>query len=197
MDGPLVRAERAQTIDGKIDTFADSHAGVTEKQQDIADEVVAAQQFLLDQSILFRSQRSRQMALLAGDIVTTEQMGKFRDLLRPGEFFQHAAQVDHIVGTRDRCQWRLVRPQEGEPTEDVGIAAQLFERMNLRILSAEISQKVANCSAIGGDGGITQRSSYRFRGWPEGFRQRMRGEGKTFSFHECDGGVGRMCRATA
>src|SRR5215470_2006214 len=31
MDGPLVGAERAQTIHGEIDTFADAHAGVTEK----------------------------------------------------------------------------------------------------------------------------------------------------------------------
>jgi hypothetical protein len=29
------------------------------------------------------------MVLLAGDIVTTEQMGKGRELLGPGEFFQH------------------------------------------------------------------------------------------------------------
>jgi len=32
-----------------------------------------------------------------------------------------------------------VRPQQGQPTEDMGIAAQLMEGVNLRILSAEIS----------------------------------------------------------
>ena len=89
------------------------------------------------------------MVLLAGNIVTTEQMGKGRELLGPGEFFQHAAQVDHMVRARDRGQWRVVRPQEGQPTEDMGIAAQLIERANLRILSAEISQKVPDGSAIG------------------------------------------------
>jgi hypothetical protein len=36
------------------------------------------------------------------------------------------------------------------------IAAQLIERVNLRILTAEISQKVPNCSAIGRDGCIPQ-----------------------------------------
>ena len=71
------------------------------------------------------------MMLLAGNIVTTEQMGKGRQLLRPGEFFQHTAQVDHIVGARNRGQWRVVRPQEGQPTEDMRIAAQLIERVNL------------------------------------------------------------------
>ena len=37
------------------------------------------------------------MVIPAGHIVTTEQMGESRELLGPGEFFQHAAQVDHIV----------------------------------------------------------------------------------------------------
>ena len=94
--------------------------------------------------------------LLAGNIVTTEQMGKGRELLGPGEFFQHTAQVDHIVRARDRGQRRVVRPQESQPTEDMRIAAQLIERVNLRILTAEISQKVPNCSAIGRDGCIPQ-----------------------------------------
>ena len=83
------------------------------------------------------------MVLLAGNIVATEQIGKGRELLGPGEFLRHTAQVDHIVRARDR----VVRPQQGQPTEDVGIAAQLIERVDLRILSAEISQKVPNCSA--------------------------------------------------
>src|SRR5712692_5898858 len=124
-------------------------------------------------------------------------MGKSREWLGPGEFFQHAAQVDHVVGARDRGQWRVVRPQEGQPTEDMGIAAQLIERVNLRMLSAEISQKVPNGSAIGGDGCVTQRRCHRFCGWPEELGQRVRGEWNTFSFHDCDGGAGRMSRATA
>lgn len=137
------------------------------------------------------------MVLLARHIVTTEQMGKGRELLGPGEFFQHTAQVDHIVSARDRSQWRVVRPQQGQPTEDMGIAAQLIERVNLRILSAEISQKVPNCSAIGRDGCISQRSRHRFCRWLEECRQRVRGEWDTFSFHDCVGGAGRTSWATA
>src|SRR5690349_24433733 len=119
------------------------------------------------------------MVLLAGNVVTTEQMGKGRQLLGPGEFFQHTAQVDHIVSTGDRGHWRVVRPQESQPTEDVGIAAQLMEKVNLRIPSAEISQKMSDGSAIGGNGCIPQRSRHRFRRWPEELRQRMNGERKT------------------
>ena len=137
------------------------------------------------------------MVLLAGNVVTTEQMGKGRQLLGPGEFFQHTAQVNHIVRTRDRGHWRVVRPQESQPTEDVGIAAQLIESVNLGILSAEICQKVPSGSAIGGNGCIPQRSRHRFRRWLEELRQRMSRERKTFSFHGCNGGAGRMCWATA
>jgi hypothetical protein len=37
---------------------------------------------------------------LAGNIVATKQMGKGRDLLSPGEFFQHAPEVHHLDGSR-------------------------------------------------------------------------------------------------
>jgi hypothetical protein len=94
------------------------------------------------------------MVLFVGDIVTTEQMGEGRELLGPGEFFQHTAQRDHTVRACDRGQWWVVRPQEGQPTENMGVAAQLIERPNRRILSAEISQKEPDGSAIGGHGRI-------------------------------------------
>src|ERR1700676_3043266 len=96
MDGPLTGAERAQTIEREVGTFADAYAGVTQKQQDVTNEVIAPQQFLLDQLILLGSQRSWQVVLLAGNIVATEQMSKTWELLGPGEFFQHPPQVDHI-----------------------------------------------------------------------------------------------------
>jgi hypothetical protein len=160
MDGPLVGAQGAQAIDGEIDTFADAHAGVTQKQQDVTGEVIAPEQFLLDQLILLWSQRPRQVALLAGNIVTIEQMGEVRELLRPGKVFQHPAQSDHVVGARYRGEGRLVRAQESQPAQDGRIAAQLLERINFRKLSAEISQKAPDGSPIGGDGGIAQRSRY-------------------------------------
>lgn len=137
------------------------------------------------------------MVLLARNIVTAEQMGKGRELLGPGELFQHTTQVDHIVRARDRGQRWVVRPQESQPTEDMRIAAQLIERANLRMVTAEISQKVPNRSAIGRDGCIPQRSRHGFCRWPEEFRERVRGERDTFSFHDCVGGTDRMRWETA
>ena len=67
------------------------------------------------------------MALLAGNVVTAEQMGEGRKLLGPSELIQHTAQVDHTVHACGRGQWRVVRSQAGQPTEDMRIAAQLIE----------------------------------------------------------------------
>ena len=90
-------------------------------------------------------------------------MGQGRELLGPGEFFEHTAQVDHIVRARDGSQWRVVRPRQGQPTEDMWIAAQLIERVNLRIPSAEISQEMPNGSAIGGDGCVPRENAAYFK----------------------------------
>jgi len=48
VEGPLVGAERAQTIEREIDTFADAHAGVTQKQQGVTKQIIAASKLVLD-----------------------------------------------------------------------------------------------------------------------------------------------------
>ena len=68
----------------QIDTFTDAHAGVAEQQQGIAGEIVAALQLLLDSLVLFWSQRPREAAVHARNIVVTEQMSKRWELMGPG-----------------------------------------------------------------------------------------------------------------
>jgi hypothetical protein len=81
------------------------------------------------------------MAFLTRHIVTTEQMSEVWEVLCPGEFFQQTAQINHMVCAGDGSERRVVRAQKRQPTEDVRIAAQLPERVNLRMLSAEISEE--------------------------------------------------------
>ena len=45
---PLIRAGGAEAIEGQIGTFTDAHAGVANQQKDIAAQIIAAEQFLLD-----------------------------------------------------------------------------------------------------------------------------------------------------
>ena len=47
VDGPQIRTEWEQAIQGKIHALADPHAGVALEQQEIAEEIVAALQFPL------------------------------------------------------------------------------------------------------------------------------------------------------
>src|ERR1700757_3248823 len=115
------------------------------------------------------------MVLRAGNVPTTEQMGKDRQLLSPGEFFQYATQVDDIVGACNRGQWRGLRAQESQPTEGMGIAAQVIESVNRGMLSAQINEEVPDSTAISGDGRIPQRSRHRFGRCREEHRQRMSG----------------------
>jgi len=53
MERPLSGREGAETVKGEIGTLADPHAGVTDEQQRVADDIVAAQEFLLNEPILF------------------------------------------------------------------------------------------------------------------------------------------------
>jgi hypothetical protein len=56
---PLVRASGAQAVIGEVNTLADSHTGMAEQQEDICAQIVAAQEFLLEELILFCGKRTR------------------------------------------------------------------------------------------------------------------------------------------
>src|ERR1035437_3697337 len=48
MNGPLIRACRAQAIEGQICALADAHAGAAEQQEDVSAQIVAAQELLFE-----------------------------------------------------------------------------------------------------------------------------------------------------
>ena len=50
---PLIRAGGAKAVARQIGTFTDAHAGVTNQQKDIATQIVAAEEFLLQEFVLF------------------------------------------------------------------------------------------------------------------------------------------------
>src|SRR6267142_339096 len=49
---PLIRAGGAQAVERQIGTFTDAHAGVANQQKDIATQIVAAEEFLLQEFVL-------------------------------------------------------------------------------------------------------------------------------------------------
>ena len=57
MNGPLMRTSRAKAIDRKISAFSDGHAGVAHQQKGIAAQIIAAEEFLLQELILLGGER--------------------------------------------------------------------------------------------------------------------------------------------
>jgi hypothetical protein len=60
------------------------------QQQQVAGEVVAANQFLLNPLVLLRQQRAGERSLAARDVFAREQASQGGDLLSPSQFFQQA-----------------------------------------------------------------------------------------------------------
>ena len=52
VNGPLIRAGGAQTVEGQVGTFTDAHAGVANQQKGIATQIVASEEFLLQEFVL-------------------------------------------------------------------------------------------------------------------------------------------------
>jgi hypothetical protein len=73
MERPQSGREWAQAIEGQIDTLADADTGVTDEQEGVAGNIVAAQEFLLDKAILFGSQWPRKSIVGVRDVVRMEK----------------------------------------------------------------------------------------------------------------------------
>ena len=57
MERPLSGSDGTQAIPGEIDAFTDADAGVTDEQEGVTGDIVTAQEFLLDELILFGASR--------------------------------------------------------------------------------------------------------------------------------------------
>jgi hypothetical protein len=75
MDHPLIRTGGVETIEGKIGHFADAHARVAKQQEYVGAEIIAAQQFLLEELILLHGECAGQASRNAGNVLATEQLG--------------------------------------------------------------------------------------------------------------------------
>ena len=88
---PLSGRKRAQAVKGEIDTLADPDAGVADEQQRVAGDIVAAQEFLLDEAILFGSQRTRKPGCWLRSIVRMKQADQGGQFVEPSQLLHHTA----------------------------------------------------------------------------------------------------------
>ena len=75
LNGPMARAGAVKAVEGKINGFADAHAGVTEQEEEVGAEIVAAAQFLLQQAVVPGRQGARQAVWTARNILAAKQLG--------------------------------------------------------------------------------------------------------------------------
>ena len=129
MHGPLIRASGAEAIEGQIVALADAHAGVANQRKDVAAEIIAAEELLLQQLILLSGERAWQPFGAPRDVLSADQMREFRKLLCPSQFMQDGAQMNQPVDTRCRGQRRGLGAEARHPAEDVWIAAHLSDRI--------------------------------------------------------------------
>ena len=101
------------------------------------------------------------------------QSSQIRQLRGAGQFFQNATQVDEAIVIEGRRQRRIARPQTGHPTENVGITAQPIQRTNLRMIGAEVGQKVSRRTAIDANRVRSNCRGQRIYGAAEGLGQLM------------------------
>jgi hypothetical protein len=195
VNGPPIRAGIMEAIIGKIGTFPDAHSGVAHQQLDIGGQIIAAEQFLLNLLILLGCQGARQPLRCARNVLATDQMGQIGKLRVPGKLLQYAAHQQQPCDVD--CGHQVLGAQIDEPAENVGIAAQLIERPNSRMLLTKIDQKGADDGTILTDRCRREGGSQRVNRSLELLHQRMFQRSVTAEFHDILPGAGLMCCATA
>jgi hypothetical protein len=116
--------------------------------------------------------------------------------LGPCQFFQNTAQTDDVVGVSHFGQWRLVRAQQGEPVQDMRVAAKLPQRAHAGVSGIEIVQEVTAGALIKVRRFGGERSGERFSGAPKKWRHRVTWRRKRLP-HDWTGGTGQSRWATA
>lgn len=122
-------------------------------------------------------------------------MGEVGKLRAPGKLFQHAAHKQQASNVDRGSQ--VLRAQIDEPAENVGIAAQLIERPNGRMLLTKIDQKGAGDGTILTGGGRSEGCRQRVNRSLELLHQRMFQRSVAAEFHDALPGTGLMCCVTA
>src|SRR5437899_5298323 len=113
VNGPLIRAGGAQAVEGQIGTFTDAHAGVANQQKGIATQIVAAEEFLLQEFILLCRKWAWKSLREARKVLASDQMGELR--FGPSQLVADAAQSDKPVDTGCGRERRCLRVQARHP----------------------------------------------------------------------------------
>src|SRR5215831_7530475 len=136
---PLIWGGRAKAVVGQIGAFTNAHAGVANQEKDIATEIVAAEEFPLQELVLLWCEWAWTSLRATRNILAADKMSEFGKLFAPRQFVQDGAQSDKPTHIRCSHERGHLRAQAGHPAEDVRLTSQLVKAMDLRVIDTEIS----------------------------------------------------------
>src|SRR5262249_1346705 len=74
---PLIGSGRAKAVEGQIGTFTDAHGGVANQQKDIATQIVAAEEFLLQQLVMLCGEWAWKSLRAARNILAADEVASW------------------------------------------------------------------------------------------------------------------------
>ena len=88
MNRPLTWAGGAKAVGGQIGTLTDTHAGVANQQKDVAAQIIAQAELLLQELILLCRQRPWKSLRRPRNVHAADQMSEFRKLFGPSQLVE-------------------------------------------------------------------------------------------------------------
>jgi hypothetical protein len=165
MKRPLFASHLPQAVQRQMNAFANADSRGPDEQEGIGVEIIGTAQFLLQEFILLRGERSGKIAGLWREVFSTNEIG-LNGVAIGGEIIQQPAELNEVSDASLVAQGRLPFTEPAEPAEQMGIAAQLRDLVKLWKGGAEIRQKLARGVSIAvyraGAEGEGERPDLRF-----------------------------------
>jgi hypothetical protein len=126
IERPFVQRQLAETVDGRIDTFADADSCRPGEQHGIGKQIVGSAQFLLQQLIIWLRQRSGQRPRSCRQVLDANEVWS-DGMAVGGQILEQTAEVEQIADACFVAQGWIFFAQAAEPAEQMGITAELRE----------------------------------------------------------------------
>src|SRR6266566_1209061 len=114
---------------------------MADKQEGVTGDVIAVQQFLLDEPILFGGQRTREAGIGLRHIIGMEKTNQGGQIMEPSQFLCQTSQRNNMQRASTFDQRRFLRGEPFQPAQNVRVPPQLFEGSDTRVMLAQKGKK--------------------------------------------------------
>src|SRR5271165_2794103 len=145
----------------QIEALADANSSGASEQERIRGQIIGSTQFPLQELILPGGKRSGKIARLHGEVFAADEI-RLNGSAVGHQMMQQSPEADEIGEASCVAQRWMLFAQRAEPTEKMGIAAQLREAANLWEGSTEMGKEA-----------VPDISVFRHRIGPQGETKRL------------------------